>query len=157
MLDHTNSKEKHMKYMAIVALALMTPVALLAAPKNSAKVTFSQTITVNGTQVPPGEYRVEWQGTGASVEATILQAGKVLASSPATLVIEKTNLNGAFETKEEVNNSHILQTINQTASITPREAIEDRRSLSARMYFAVFSQLMTDAQEHANQENGLTA
>jgi hypothetical protein len=111
MLDHTNIKEKHMKYMAIVALALMTPVALLAAPKNSAKVTFSQTVTVNGTQVPPGDYRVEWQGTGASVEASILQAGKVLASAPATLVIEKTNLNGAFETKEGANNSHILQAI----------------------------------------------
>jgi hypothetical protein len=100
-----------MKYMAIVALALMTPVALLAAPKNSANVTFSETITVDGTQLPPGNYRVEWQGTGASVEASILQAGKVLASSPATLVIERTNLNGAFETKEGVNNSHILQAI----------------------------------------------
>ena len=61
--------------------------------------------------MPPGEYRVEWQGTGASVEASILQAGKVLASTPATLFIEKTNLNGAFETKEGVNNSHILQAI----------------------------------------------
>jgi hypothetical protein len=100
-----------MKYMAIVALALMTPVALFAAPKNSAKVTFSQTITVNGTQVPAGEYRVEWQGTGASVEATILKAGKVLASSPATLVIGKTNLDGAFETTEGANNSRILQAI----------------------------------------------
>jgi|ERR1700722_4976862 hypothetical protein len=101
-----------MKYMAIVALALMTPVALLAAPKNSAKnVTFSQTITVNGTQLPPGQYRVEYQGTGASVEATILQAGKVLATSPATLVFEKTNLDGAFETEDGANNSHILQAI----------------------------------------------
>jgi hypothetical protein len=101
-----------MKYMAIVALALMTPVALLAAPKNSAKnVTFSQTITVNGTQLPPGEYRVEWQGTSASVEATILHAGKVLASSPATLVFEKTNLDGAFETEDGQNNQHILRAI----------------------------------------------
>jgi hypothetical protein len=100
-----------MKYIAIVALALMTPVALFAAPKNSANVTFSQTITVNGTQLPPGKYRVEWQGTGASVEATILQAGKVLATSPATLVNEKTNLDGAFETEDGANDSHVLQAI----------------------------------------------
>jgi hypothetical protein len=100
-----------MKYMAIVALVLMTPAALLAAPKNSANVTFPQTITVNGTQLPPGQYRVEWQGTGASVEASILQAGKVLASSPATLVIEKTNYDGAFETEDGPNNSNILQAI----------------------------------------------
>jgi hypothetical protein len=100
-----------MKYMTIVALVLMTPAALFAAPKNSADVTFFQTITVNGTQLPPGEYRVEWQGAGASVEATLLRAGKVRATSPATLVIEKSNLNGAFETEDGANNSQILRAI----------------------------------------------
>ncbi len=100
-----------MKYTAIVALMLMTPAALLAAPKNSKNVTFSETLTINGTQVPPGEYRVEWQGTGTSVEASILRAGKVLVSSPATIVIGKTNLDDAFEATDGANNSHILNAI----------------------------------------------
>ena len=98
-----------MKYKAILAIILMmAPVALLAAQKNSGSVTFSETVTVNGTQIPPGDYRVEWQGTGPSVEVSILRAGKVLASSPATLVPGKTGLNGAFEAKDGENNSHIL-------------------------------------------------
>ena len=78
-----------MKYKAIVALMLMAPVALLAAPKNSANVTLTETVTINGTSVPPGDYHVVWQGTGPSVEATVLQGNKVIASAPATLVNAK--------------------------------------------------------------------
>jgi hypothetical protein len=85
-----------MKRTAIVALILMTPAALLAASKNSESVTFSETVTVNGTQIPPGDYRVEWQGTG---------------TSPATLVEGKNQFSGAFEARDGVNNSHILDAI----------------------------------------------
>jgi hypothetical protein len=106
------TKEKQMKYKAILAIILMTaPVVLLAAQKNSGSVTFSETVTVNGTQIPPGDYRVEWQGTGPSVEVTIVKAGKVLVSSSATLVTDKTGLNGAFEAKDGENDSHILNVI----------------------------------------------
>jgi|SRR5271169_2446816 len=100
-----------MKYKAIVALMLMAPVVLLAAPKNSADVTFMETVTINGTTVPPGSYRVEWQGTGASVEASILQGKKVLASAPATLVNSKSEYDGAVETSDGSNNSKVLEAI----------------------------------------------
>src|SRR5271163_746074 len=100
-----------MKHKAIVALMLMmTPVALLA-QKNSGNVTFPEAVTMNGTPVPAGDYRVEWQGTGASVEATILRAGKVVASSPATLVAGKTEFGDGFETRDGKNNSRILNAI----------------------------------------------
>ena len=100
-----------MKYKAIVALMLVAPMALLAAPKNSASVTFGETVTVNGTQIPPGNYQVEWQGTGTTVEASILQGKQVVASAPATLVNGKTNIHGAVETTEGPNSSKILQAI----------------------------------------------
>jgi hypothetical protein len=101
-----------MKYKAILAIILMmTPVALLAAQKNSGSVTFSETVTVNGTQIPPGDYRVEWRGTGPSVEVTILKAGKVLLSSPATLVNGKTIVGEGFETRDRENDSRILDAI----------------------------------------------
>ncbi len=107
-----------MKYKAILAIILMmTPVALLAAQKNSGsgicrlRQAFSETVTVNGTQIPPGDYRVEWQGTGPSVEVTILKAGKVLLSSPATLVTGKTSVGEGFETRDGENDSRILDAI----------------------------------------------
>jgi hypothetical protein len=100
-----------MKYTAIVALMLMAPVALLAAPKDSASITFTETLTVNGTAVPPGDYHIVWQGTGPSVEATILQGKKVVASAPATLVNAKTQYDGAIETSDGSNNSKVLEAI----------------------------------------------
>ena len=100
-----------MKYTAIVALMLMAPVALLAAPKDSANVTFLETVTIDGTAVPPGDYHVVWQGTGPSVEATILQGKKVLASTPATLVDAKSEYDGAVEISDGNNNSKVLEAI----------------------------------------------
>jgi hypothetical protein len=101
-----------MKSKAIVAIILMmAPVALLAAQKNSGSVTFSETVTVNGTQIPTGDYRVEWKGTGPLVEVTILKAGKALVSSPATLFTGKTELGDGFETRDGDNNSHVLNAI----------------------------------------------
>ena len=100
-----------MKYAAIVALMLMAPVALLAAPKNSANITFTETVTINGASVPPGDYHVVWQGTGPSVEATILQGKKVLASAPATLVDAKSEYDGAVETSDGNDNAKVLEAI----------------------------------------------
>jgi hypothetical protein len=109
--EPTNTKEKQMKYTAIVALMLMAPVALLAAPKNSANVTFTETVTIDGASVPPGDYHVVWQGTGPSVEAIVLQRNKVIASGPATLVNAKSEYDGAVETRDENNNSKVLEAI----------------------------------------------
>jgi hypothetical protein len=99
-----------MKYTAIVALMLMAPVILLAAPKNSANVTFTETVTINGTAVPPGDYHIVWQGTGPSVEATILQGKKVVASAPATLVNSKYE-HDAVETTDGNDNSKVLEAV----------------------------------------------
>ena len=100
-----------MKYMAIAAFLLMVPMALFAAPKNSINVTFNETVTVNGTQVPPGDYRVEWQGTGAAVEASTVKGKKVVATAPATLVNAKTKYDGAVEMTDGPNNLKVLQAI----------------------------------------------
>ena len=100
-----------MKYTTIFALMLMAPMALLAAPKNSANVTFAETVTINGAAVPPGDYRVVWQGTGPSVEATILQGKKVVASAPAKLVDAKSKFDGAVETSDGNNSAKVLEAI----------------------------------------------
>jgi len=55
------------------------------------------TVNVNGTQLPPGEYKVKWEGTGPNVEASIMQGKTVVATVPAKLVeMQKvSNLNAA--------------------------------------------------------------
>ena len=45
-----------------------------------------ETITVEGKQVPPGDYKVEWAGTGPNVEVKILKGKETVATAPARLV-----------------------------------------------------------------------
>jgi hypothetical protein len=87
------------KYTAILSLVLlMTPLSLLAAPHYSQSVTLSDSVTVGGTQVPAGNYKVQWDGTG-SVNATIVQGKKVVATVPATVTEAKSNYDGALQTE----------------------------------------------------------
>jgi hypothetical protein len=86
------------KYTALLSLVLMmTPLSLLAASHYSQSVTISDPVTVGGTQVPAGTYRVQWDGTG-TVTATIQKGKKVVASVPATATTSKSNYDGALET-----------------------------------------------------------
>jgi hypothetical protein len=86
------------KFTALLTLALMmTPLSLLAASHYSESITISDPVTVGGTQVPAGTYKVQWDGTG-SVNATIAQGKKVIATVPATVTPAKSNYDGALET-----------------------------------------------------------
>ena len=86
------------KFTAVVMFVLMlTPFSLFAA-QNSQKVTFPSTVTLNGTTVPAGAYKVEWDGTG-SVTANIVKGKKVVASAPATVTATKSAYDGAVDTR----------------------------------------------------------
>lgn len=99
------------KYSALLLLVLMMPLALSAASKNSAKVTFGDTVTIGGTQVPAGDYRVQWEGTGTSVVAKFMQGDKVIASAPATLVQANSPYDQAVDLTPGDNNSQVLHAI----------------------------------------------
>lgn len=56
----------------------------LAAEKGSMKL-FDPTL-VNGVQLSPGDYALQWDGTGNNVQVQILQGKKVVATTTAALV-----------------------------------------------------------------------
>jgi hypothetical protein len=58
---------------------------------------------VNGTQIPAGEYTAKWQGAGPTVQVSIMQGKKVLATVPAQVV---TLSQPASNTQAELNNSN---------------------------------------------------
>ena len=66
-------------------LAFVFALALFSIPsyaaKNSQSVTVPQAVTVAGTQLPAGQYKVTWTGTGSSVQVTLKQQD---VSTPAT-------------------------------------------------------------------------
>jgi hypothetical protein len=59
------------------------------AARNSAhSVEIFDAVQVGGTKLKPGNYKVEWQGTGPAVQVSFQQNGKTVVTAPGTL---KTN------------------------------------------------------------------
>jgi hypothetical protein len=69
---------------AVLALALTTGAFAADTHKNNFEITAPT--QVNGTQLPAGEYTVRWEGSGPSVQVSIMQGKKVLATVPAQVV-----------------------------------------------------------------------
>jgi hypothetical protein len=53
---------------------------------NKGQLQLNDPLTINGKQLAAGEYRLQWEGTGSSVELSILRGKTVVASVPARLV-----------------------------------------------------------------------
>ena len=88
----------------------MTPVLAFGAPKNSAKFTLEQPVTVAGTQLAPGEYKLTWDGSGPDVTVSFAEGKKVVATASAQLV-NKGNVPEAIETKNSGDNTTLLKAI----------------------------------------------
>jgi hypothetical protein len=77
-------------FALIVALFSIPALAI----KNSENVTLPGAVKVGSTQLPAGEYKASWTGTGSSVQVTLTRNGKTVVTVPAKLVEEKHGLNG---------------------------------------------------------------
>lgn len=76
------------KYLSLVAgLAILLPLSVMAKDSsNSGKFTVSEPVKLGSTQLKPGDYKIEWDGTGDSVNVKIMQGKNTVATSPAKLV-----------------------------------------------------------------------
>jgi hypothetical protein len=68
----------------LLGLALLLATSVFAANKGSLQL--NDPLLVNGKQLAAGEYKLQWEGTGPSVELSILRGKNVVASVPARLV-----------------------------------------------------------------------
>ena len=72
--------------LAILGAAFLFSTSAFAQSENKGKLSVPETITVEGKQVPPGDYKVEWEGTGPNVEVKILKGKETVATAPARIV-----------------------------------------------------------------------
>ena len=78
-------KTKYLHYLTVLStLALLFPLAALGRG-NSHSVDISDAVQIGSTQLQPGNYRVEWQGSGSVVQVSFQQNGKTVVTVPATL------------------------------------------------------------------------
>ena len=69
-------------------------------------------VTVHGTTLKPGDYKVEWEGSGPNVEVSILQGKKVITKVPGHLVdLKMPAANSAAITQQEGGTSNSLHAI----------------------------------------------
>jgi hypothetical protein len=94
----------------LAAMTLMFVTTALAAEKGSLKL-FDPTL-VNGVQLSPGDYTLQWEGTGNNVQLQIFQGKKVVATTTAALVQLKTPASqNLTSTKNAGNNAKALTEI----------------------------------------------
>jgi hypothetical protein len=68
----------------VLGLALLLASSAFAATKGNLQLT--NPVTLNGTTLKAGDYKVQWDGAGPNVELSILQGKNVVAKVPAHLV-----------------------------------------------------------------------
>lgn len=101
---------KRLSYCALI-LALMSAPAFAA--KNSQTVNFPDAVKVGTTQLPAGDYKVSWDGTGSNVQVTLEQKGArhpATATITAKIVEQKNNQSGyTIDSTGGANNVETLQ------------------------------------------------
>jgi hypothetical protein len=68
----------------LMAFALLLATGAFAATKASLELT--NPVTLNGTTLKPGDYKVQWEGTGPNVELSITQGKHIVAKASARIV-----------------------------------------------------------------------
>ena len=77
---------KQVRYAALLSmLAVLCSVSALARDKNQHSVEIPNAVQVGGNQLEPGNYKVEWQGTGPEIQVNFVRDGKTVATVPGTL------------------------------------------------------------------------
>jgi hypothetical protein len=68
----------------VLGLAVLLASSALAATKASLQL--SNPVTVNGTTLKAGDYKIQWEGDGPNVEVSFTQGKTVVAKAPARVV-----------------------------------------------------------------------
>jgi hypothetical protein len=78
---------KSAKYLFLLAgIAMLLPLGVYAKDSNGGKFTISESVQVGSTQLKPGDYKVQWDGSGDAVNVKILQGKKTVATTSGKLV-----------------------------------------------------------------------
>jgi len=77
-------KLSSMSKSLILGVAALLATSAFAANKTTLQV--QEPINVSGTKLAPGDYKVQWEGNGPSVEMSILKGKNVVAKVPARVV-----------------------------------------------------------------------
>lgn len=99
------------KSLLTAATILLLPTLAFARQKDSTQVQFDNSVSIAGTELAPGDYKVTWQGNGSDVTVSFMDGRKIVATAPARLVNEPASQPGAVEVQEGTGKTEILQAV----------------------------------------------
>jgi len=94
----------------LVAAIVLTPILAFARSKDSANVDLNQSVEVAGAQLPSGQYKVTWEGSGPNVTVNFTKGNKTIATAPAKIVGNSMN-EQAVETTTAADHTTVLRAI----------------------------------------------
>ena|ERR1700719_462405 len=71
---------------SLAVASLLLGASALAAPATKGTLKLFEPVSVQGKQLAPGQYTVEWNGEGPNVELSITNGKQAVASIPARVV-----------------------------------------------------------------------
>src|SRR6266404_6090591 len=81
----------------LLTFSLLLAASAIAGNTNKGTLQLTDTVTVGGKQLPAGKYRVEWAGSGPTVEVSISDGRETLAKVPAqVLPLEKAETTSGY-------------------------------------------------------------
>ena len=93
-----------------VVIVLLTPVLAFGGTKNSANFELDQSVTVSGTQLAPGQYKLTWEGSGSDVTVSFTEGKKTIATAHAKLLSNRNN-EEAIDTTAAAGSKTVLNAI----------------------------------------------
>jgi len=92
--------------------ALLFSSAAFAGQNNRGKLALTDKVVVDGQSIAPGDYRVEWDGSGPAVQVKLIQGKQTVATLPAHLTEQaERNQQDAYATAAEPDGSRALTAI----------------------------------------------
>ena len=71
--------------VTLFGAALLLGSTVLAGDSNKSTVSIAEKVSVEGKTVAPGIYKVQWDGTGPTVQVTLLQGKRTVATFSAQI------------------------------------------------------------------------
>src|SRR5271155_3381018 len=92
--------------------ALLFSSAALAGETNKGTLRLDDKVVVDGKPLAPGNYRVEWDGSGPTVQVKLLQGKQAVATLPAHLIDQaKPNSQDAYSTATATDGSKSITAV----------------------------------------------
>ena len=73
-------------FCLVIATGLLIPFAAFAKEKDQGNLQLADRVRIGSARLQPGNYKVEWKGSGQNVNVNFLQHRKVMATAEGKLI-----------------------------------------------------------------------